>query len=203
VSDDQPVLKSSSTEDVQAYTLAKAAPFLYDEIESGVRIVVSNAVPVSAGRQFREWLIAAVRDLRSELRPFVPMVVVMMAGGESSLATAAGDAAIIVWCRREQWNSGTHAQVTAETLEHEAAHIVQIRTGRPPHAEWEATMREDAVDGHAALSSCLVLPDIANTYEAAEWIREDWAYSVQMSRDPAFAPCFPSRAAAIAEHFRA
>jgi hypothetical protein len=180
-----------------------AAPFLYDEIELGVRIVVSNAVPVSAGRHFREWLIAAVRDLRSEMRPFVPMVVVMMAGEESSLATAAGDAAIIAWCRRDQWYSGTQAQVTAETLEHEAAHIFQISTGRPTNAEWEETMREDAVDGSAALNNCLVLPDIAETYEAAEWIREDWAYSVQMSRDPAFAHRFPSRAAAIAKHFRA
>lgn len=197
--DDQPILRSSSTEDVRAYALAMAAPFLYDETASDVRVVVSNAVPASAGAQFRDWVIAAIQDLRPGLKPFVSPVIVMMAGAESSLATAAGDAAIMVWCRREQWYRGTHAPVTTETLEHEAAHIFQSQTGQPTDADWEAIMRQDAVDSSADLAQSLVLPEIAGTYAADEWIREDWAYSVSLSRDPAFAARFPSRAASIAE----
>ena len=92
----------------QAMTLEAAAPFRFDQIESGVRIVVSNALPVSAGRQFEQWLTAAVHDLRPTLKPFVPLIVAMMGGEGSDLASAAGVAAIVVWCRRKQWYSGNH-----------------------------------------------------------------------------------------------
>lgn len=60
-------------------------------------MVVSNALPVSAGRRFEQWLTAAVRDIRPPLKPYVPLVVAMMAGEETTaVATAAGDAAIVV-----------------------------------------------------------------------------------------------------------
>jgi hypothetical protein len=180
-------------------TLKAAAPFRFDQIKSGVRIVVSDALPVSAGRQFEQWLTAAVQDLRPSLRPSVPMVVAMMAGGESALATAAGDAAIVVWCRRKQWYSGSHPPVTVETLEHEAAHVYAIKTGKPQDGEWESTMRQDASDPGGPLHRSLVLPDIATQYDPDEWIREDWAYSVQLSRDPKFANRFASRARCIAD----
>jgi hypothetical protein len=166
-----------------------------------VRIVISDALPVSAGRQFEKWLTGAVQDLRPALRPFVPMIVAMMGGSESALATAAGDAAIVVWCRRRQWYSGSHPPVTVETLEHEAAHVYAIRTGRPRDGEWEATMRQDAAEPGGPLQRSLVLPDIATQYDRDEWTREDWAYSVQLSRDPEFATRFASRARCIADLF--
>ena len=179
-------------------TLEAAAPFRFDQIESEVRVVVSNALPVSAGRQFEQWLLAAVHDLRPPLKPFVPMVVAMMGGDDSALATAAGDAAIVVWCRRKLWYSGNHPAVTVDTLEHEAAHVYAMQTGRPQDAEWEATMRQDASDPGGKLRHLLVLPDIATQYARDEWIREDWAYSVQLSRDPKFATRCASRARWIA-----
>jgi len=188
-----------STEEVQAFTLETGAPFRFDQIKSGVRIVVSDALPVSAGRQFEQWLTAAVQGLRPALRPFVPMVVAMMASGESPLATAAADAAIVVWCRRGQWYSGSHPPVTVGTLEHEAAHVYAIKTGNPHDGEWEAAMRQDAADPDGPLHRSLVLPDIATQYDRDEWIREDWAYSVQLSRDPQFATRFASRARCIAD----
>ena len=187
-----------STEDVQEFTLKSAAPFRFDQVKSGVRIAVSDALPVSAGRQFEEWLTAAARELRPALRPFVPMVVAMMGGADSALATAPGDAAIVVWCRRRLWYSGSHPPVTVETLEHEAAHIYAIKTGKPQDDEWEATMRQDAANPGGPLTDILVLHDIATQYGRDEWIREDWAYSVQLSRDPKFATRFASRARFIA-----
>lgn len=189
-----------SAEDVQAKALSAAAPFRSDEMTSGVRIVISDALPASGGRKFEQWLTAAVQDLRPQLKPFVPMVVVMMGGssGESH-ATAAGDAAIVVWCRRAQLYSSSHPLVTVETLEHEAAHIYAVKTGKPQEDEWEETMRQDAADPDGPLERHLVLPDIATHYERDEWIREDWAYSVSLSRDPKFATRFPSRARSIAD----
>jgi hypothetical protein len=185
--------------DIQASTLDRAAPHRFDQIESGVRVVVSGALPVSAGKEFERWLVASVRDLRPPLKPFVPLVVAMMGGEDAPLAMAAGDAAIIVWCRRKLWYSGLHPEVTAGTLEHEAAHVLWIRIGSPGDANWEAVMRQDADDPDAALAACLLLPGIASEYERAEWIREDWAYSVECSRASAFTARFPARSRRIAE----
>ena len=84
--------------------------------------MVSDALPVSAGIRFEQWLTAAVGGLRPALKPFVPLVVAMMGGeGKTAVATAAGDGAIVVWCRRKLWYSGGHPEVTVHTLEHEAA----------------------------------------------------------------------------------
>jgi hypothetical protein len=58
-------------EEVQALTLASAAPYRFNQVESGIRVVVSDALPVSAGTQFEQWLTAAVRDVRPHLKPFV------------------------------------------------------------------------------------------------------------------------------------
>jgi hypothetical protein len=191
-------------EEVQALTLDAAAPHRFDRVESGVRVVVSDALPVSAGIQFEEWLTAAVRAVRPELKPFVPLVVAMMAGKESTaLATAAGDAAIVVWCKRRLWYSGGHPEVTVHTLEHEAAHVFSARSGTPDDGDWEAVMREDSTDPCATLEVCLLRPAIALVYDPAEWIREDWADSVRQSRAPTFAARFPARSRRIGEILRA
>ena len=181
-------------------TLERAAPYRFDSVESGVRIVISDALPVSAGLRFEQWLKAAVGDVRPALKPCVPLVVAMMGGeGETAVATAAGDAAIVVWCRRKLWYSRGHPEVTAHTLEHEAAHVLSIRTGVPSNEDWEAVMREDSADSGAPLAACLVLPNIADAYDPDDWIREDWAYSVEWSCDVAFAARFPARARRINE----
>jgi len=185
-------------------TLDTAAPHRFDRVESGVRVVVSGALPVSAGKRFEGWLTASVRELRPEFKPFVPLVVAMMAGEESTaLATAAGDAAIIVWCKRRLWYSGSHPEVTVATLEHEAAHVLSARSGAPDDEDWEAAMREDSTDPCAALDVCLLHPEIALAYDPAEWIREDWACSVERSRAPAFAARCPARSRRIGEVLRA
>jgi hypothetical protein len=191
-------------EEVQALTLDAAAPHRFDRVESGVRVVVSGALPVSAAAQFEQWLTVAVRDVRPALKPFVPLVVAMMAGEETTaLATAAGDAAIVVWCRRKLWYSGSHPEVTVHTLEHEAAHIFSLRSGIPDDGDWEAVMRADSsTDPGAALSACLVLAEIASAYDPGEWIREDWAVSVEWSRAPTFADQFPARSRRIGEVLR-
>jgi hypothetical protein len=191
-----------SMEELQAFTLNTAAPFRCDRVESGVRVVVSAALPSSAGAQFEQWLTAAVRDVRPALKPFAPLVVAMMGVERDALATAIGDAAIVVWCKRKLWYSGLHPEVTVHTLEHEAAHILWDRTGIPDDRDWEPVMREDSTDRGAPLADCLVLPAIAHEYPPAEWIREDWAYSVEWSRDPTFAARFPARSRRIGEVVR-
>jgi hypothetical protein len=196
-------LQQPSIEEVQALALDSAAPHRFDRVESGVRVVVSDALPVSAGTKFEDWLKAAVREVRPELKPFVPLVVAMMAGKESTaLATAAGGAAIVVWCKRGLWYSGNHPEVTVHTLEHEAAHVFSARSGAPDDGDWEAVMRDDSTDPCAALEVCLVQPEIALAYDTTEWIREDWACSVQQSRAPIFEARFPARSSRIGELLR-
>lgn len=64
-------------------------------------------------------------------------------------------------------------------------------------------MREDSTDPCGTLAARLLLPEIALKYDPAEWIREDWAYSVQQSRAPKFAGRFPARSRRIGEILRA
>jgi hypothetical protein len=187
--------RGPSIEVVQQMALAAAAPFRFDGNVSGVRIVVSDKLPSSAGVQFEKWLTASVRDLRPALKPFASLVVAMNGDDEEriAIATAAGDAAIIVWFRKQLWYSRRHPEITVGTLEHEAAHILWERTGIPNDESWEVVVREDATDPSSPLEACLVVPAIATAYERSEWLKEDWAYSVELSRDSKFEGRFAAR----------
>jgi hypothetical protein len=191
-----------STKELQAFTLKNAEPHRFDDVVCGVRVVVSNALPSSVGQEFEQRLPAAVRDIRPALKPFVPLVVAMVGNDRDRttvLATAIGDAAIVVWFRRHLWYGGLRQEVSVHTLEHEAAHIVWERTQSSVDA-WEAVMREDSMlETGAPVASCLVLQEIADVYDPVEWIKEDWAVSVEWSRAPSFARRFPARARRIGE----
>ena len=182
-------------------TLERAAPYRFDSVQSGVRIVISDALPVSAGLRFEQWLKAAVGDVRPALEAVRP------AGGRddggrgggNAVATTAGDAAIVVWCRRKLWYSRGHPEVTVHTLEHEAAHVLSIRTGVPGDEDWEAVMREDSADQRCTARGCLALPISRTRTTRPDSIREDRAYSVEGSRAVSFAARFPARSRRINE----